>query len=403
MSDKHAEINELINNIFKKVSLREMFEKRLYELGISQTAAERLLGIGHRPLNGLLDVTQKRVDYSTFKSVAAFLNMPIEELIEIHIKLIEEAFLNENTTSNKKKFIRENFDLAILRKAGFIDTINDFDKIEKKITSYLGLQSVFDYKKISFSTAFWAGKPGFKNPVKTSITRNFWLTSAKNFIEKLDNPYHYDRENLIKFFPQIRWHSTNVEFGLFHIIKALFRLGITVVFQPRLSTLYLRGVTFSVNNKPCIVLTDYKGFYPTLFHCLIHELYHVLFDWDEIKADNYHISEGSEDLLVLDEREVQADDFARRYLFSEEKMREVEPYMRTERIVKEIAEENNIHPSIIYIYNAFDKSKVDRLVWMRAKRYMPDIKKATYKIEIPWDDKRPLVEIVREKKMEIYN
>lgn len=403
MSDKHAEINELLNNIFKKVSLREMFEKRLYELGISQTAAERLLGVGHRSLNGLLDITQKKVDYSTFKSVAAFLNIPIEELIETHINLIEETFSNENTTSNKKKFIRENFDLAILRKAGFIDTINDFDKIEKKITSYLGLQSIFDYKKISFSTAFWVGKPTFKNPAKTSITRNFWLTSAKNFIEKLDNPYQYNRESLIKFFPQIRWHSTNVEFGLFHIIKALFRLGITVVFQPRLSTLYLRGVTFSVNNKPCIVLTDYKGFYPTLFHCLIHELYHVLFDWEEIKTNNYHISEGSEDLVVLDEREAQADDFARSYLFSEEKMQQVEPYMRSERIVKEIAEDNNIHPSIIYIYNAFDKSKVDRLVWMRAKRFMPDIKKATYKIEIPWDDKRPLVEIVREKKIEIYN
>lgn len=403
MIDKHAEINELLNNIFKKVSLREMFEKRLYEIGISQTAAEKLLGIGHRPLNGLLDVTQKKVDYSTFKAVASFLNMPIEELIEIHIKLLESNFSNENTSSNKKKFIRENFDLAVLRKAGFIDTINDFDKIESKITSHLGLPSIFDYKKIAFSTAFWVSKSNFKNPVKTTTTRNFWLTSARTFIEKLDNPYHYDRENLIKFFPQIRWHSTNVELGLFHIIRALFKLGITVIFKPRLSTLYLRGVTFSVNNKPCIVLTDYSGNYPTLYHCLIHELYHVLFDWEEIKADSYHISEGTEDMIILDEREVQADDFARRYLFSDEKMQAIEPYMRNERIVEEVAQENNIHKSIIYIYNAYDKSSVDRLVWMRAKRYMPDIKKATHKIEIPWDDKRPLVEIVREKKMEIYN
>ncbi|TWJ01586.1 hypothetical protein JN11_01737 [Mucilaginibacter frigoritolerans] len=403
MSDKYDEINALLNNIFKEVSLREMFEKRLYELNMSQTAAEKLLGVGHRSLNGLLDVTQKKVDYSTLKAVAIFLNMPVEELIEIHIKLIENNFSNENTISNKKKFIRENFDLTVLRKAGFIDTINDFEKIEKRITSYLGLQSIFDYKKIAFSTAFWSGAVSSKNPIKTSMTRNFWLTSAKNFIEKLDNPYHYSREELIKFFPQIRWHSRNVEFGLFHIVKALFKLGITVIFQPRLSTLYLRGVTFSVNNKPCIVLTDYKGFYPTLFHCLIHELYHVLFDWDEIKENLYHISEGTEDSIVLDEREVEADDFARRYLFSEEKMKEAAPYIRSEKIIEEIAEEQNIHSSIIYIYNAFDKSKVDRLVWMRAKKQMPDIKKATYKIEIPWDDKKPLNEIIRQKKIEIYN
>jgi HTH-type transcriptional regulator/antitoxin HigA len=128
-----------------------------------------------------------------------------------------------------------------------------------------------------------------------------------------------------------------------------------------------------------------------------------LFDWDEIKTDLYHISEGTEDAIVLDEREIEADDFARRYLFSEEKMKEIEPYIRNERIVNDVAQENNIHPSIIYIYNAFDKSKIDRLVWMRAKRFMPDIKKATYKIEIPWDEAKSLNEVVRQKKIEIYN
>ena len=403
MVDKHEEINALLNNLFKEVSLRDMFEKRLYELSISQTAAEKLIGVGHRPLNGLLDVTQKKVDYSTLKAVSVFLNISIEELIEIHVKLIERNFSNQNTTSNKKKFIRENFDLAVLRKAGFIDTINDFDRIESKITSYLGLNTIFDYKKIAFSTAFWSANISQKNPVKTTLTRNFWLTGAKRFVEKIDNPYHYSREELIKFFPQIRWHTTNVEFGLLHIVKALFKLGITVIFQPRLSTLYLRGVTFAFNNKPCIVLTDYKGFYPTLWHCLLHELYHVLFDWDEIRADKYLISEGTEDLVVLDEREVQADDFARRYLFSEEMMNEVQPFINNERIVKEIADEYNIHRSIIYIYNAFDKSSVDRLVWMRAKRYMPDIKQATYQLEIPWNERKTLDEIVRQKKLEIYN
>ena len=281
MADKYDEINAMINRAFKFINLREMFENRLYELQMSQTAAEKLLGVGHRSLNGLLDVTQKRVDYSTLSRVAMFLNIPVEELIEIHVTLLEKQFANENTNSNKKKFIKENFDLAVLRKAGLFKTINDFDEIENKITTHLGLKSIFDYKKISFSTAFWAGSVISKNPLKTSTTRNFWLTSAKSFLERLDNPYHYNREELIKFFPQIRWHSTNVEFGLLHIVKALFKLGITVIFKPRLSTLYLRGVTFSVNNKPCIVLTDYKGFYPTLWHCLIHELYHVLFDWEE--------------------------------------------------------------------------------------------------------------------------
>ena len=126
------------------------------------------------------------------------------------------------------------------------------------------------------------------------------------------------------------------------------------------------------------MLTDYKGFYPTLWHCLIHELYHVLFDWDEINKDaySYHISDDSEELLTIDERETQADDFARKYLFSKEKMEEVRPFIYNQRYINEVAKDNNVHPSIIHNYFAFDNNKNDRMVWARARRYMPDISRS---------------------------
>lgn len=402
---KYSDIDALLSNAFKQISLREIFERRIHELGLTERAVRDMLKIGHKTLRGIIDGTQKRAEISNFQKLAMFLNMPIDEFIDIHSSMTEKKFSEQETPANIKKFLKENFDLAVLRKSGFINSINDYSAIENKIVSFFGLSSIFEYKKRSFNTAFWAGIVSEKSISKTSTVRDFWLTSAKILSTKIDNPYSYDRQNLVSFFPQIRWYSTNEQFGLINVIKHLFNIGITVIYQPKLSSLKLRGATFSVNNKPCIVITDYMGFYPTLWHCLIHELYHVLFDWEIINKDanSYHISDDSEELFTIDEREIEADDFARRYLFSKEKMEEVSPCIYDYKYVNEVAKDNNVHPSIIHSYYAYDNGKTDRMAWVRAKRYMPDVKTAVYKLENRWDEVKNIDEVAKKLKLEIYN
>lgn len=397
--DKYTDIDAILTGIFREVSLRELFEKRVHELGVSPTAVQGILGMERRSLNGILDGTQKRVNYTNLHKLAIFLNLPTEQLIQMHVALSERNFVDDDSPANKKKFIRENFDLVVLKKAGFIDSVTDFNSIENKIVSFFGFDTIFEYKKRSFDVAFSAGaiKP------KNSTTRDFWLTAARNFALKLDNPYIYNRQALISFFPQIRWHSTNVELGLVNVIKALFKIGITVIFQAPFSSLHLRGATFSVNSKPSIVLTDYKGFYPTLWHCLVHELYHVLFDWEEIRENSYHLTEDANELLTIDPKEMEADNFAREYLFSISKMDEVRTNIRDSYYIEKIAKSNNVHPSIIYIYNAFDNDKTDRMVWARARRQMPEIRKSIYHLENPWNNPKPIDEIAKKRKLEIYN
>lgn len=402
--NKHEEVNSLIEGIFKEVTIRQLFQKRLFELKITQYAAEKMLQVGHKPLSGLLDGTQKKVDYLVLNKVATFLGLAVEEVIEIHLRQLETNFDLLNTTTNKKKFIKENFDLISLRKAGIIDTINDFDEIEKKIKSSLNLNSIFDYKKRAIATAFWARSISTSNASKnTALTRDYWLTRARNILLKIDNHHYYDRDNLIKYFPQIRWHSTNVELGLVQVVKVLYKLGVTVIVLPQLSSLHLRGATLVINDRPCVILTDYRGFYPTLWHGLIHELYHVLFDLEQLKSMAYHISEDSDQTLTLDEQEHEADEFARRYIFSEEKTRSVEKFIRSDQYIREVARENNIHPSIIHSYYAHDNDKDDRLAWIRARRYMPNIKMALHRLEFPFKDGISLEQTVTEKKIEIYN
>jgi len=400
-NDKYKEIDALLRGLFHEVTLRELFDKRLHELKTNQTSIQKLLKIERRSINGVLDGTQRRADVKVYNKLASFLNISPEQVIQMHLAQVERNFVVASTPLNKKKFIRENFDATVLKKAGFIKDASNYIEIDNKIVSFFGFDQLFEYEKRSFNAFFSAG--AITPSVRINTTRDFWLTAAKSLSAKLDNPYPYNRQKLIEYFPQIRWHSTNVGFGLVNVIKALYRLGITVLYQPPFSSLHLRGVTFPVNNKPTIVLTDHKGFYPTLWHCLIHELYHVLFDWEEIKNDGYLISEDSDESLTLEEREVDADDFARDYLFSAEKLEEIKPYMRDSGYISEVAKNNNVHPSFIYVYYAHDNAALDRKAWARARVQNPDVKKAVHRLENDWNNVLPIEEFAKKLKLEIYN
>jgi HTH-type transcriptional regulator / antitoxin HigA len=397
--DKIQDINAILNNILKPETpgLKELFDNKVAELQITSTNVLEILNIQHRALKGILEGTQKMVDVTNLIKLANFLQLPKEDVIKLYIDSLEKTY-SENIVSPKKiKFIQENFDLAALKKAGFIDSISDFENIESKLVSFLGLKSIFEYKRPSIKPAFSAGlvKP------KNELTRSLWIHSAMTYFEDINNPYEYDRKTLIEYFPNIRWH--NVEFGLLTIIKDLYKLGVTVIYQAPLPALHLRGATFSINDKPCIVLTNYVGFYGTLWFALIHELFHVLFDWDEIRNNIYHLSDQDENELVVKEKEKEANSFAREYLFPKEKMNQINYNINNSVFVEEFAKNNHVHPSIIYVFNAYDSSKTNRVAWARARKNEPDISKCISHLENPWKSSKPINQIVREKKLEIYN
>lgn len=401
-NSKYQDINSLLNDIFKpeKPGLKELFDKKVAELKITSTSVLEILNIQHRTLKGILDGTQKMVDVTNLIKIANFLQLPKEEVIKMYIDSLEKNYTKNIAPPEKIKFIQENFDLAVLKKAGFIDSITDFEKIDSKITSFLGLKSIYEYKRPNIKPAFSAGlvKP------KNELTRSLWVQSAITYFEDINNPYEYNRKALIEYFPNIRWHSTNVEFGLVTIIKDLFKLGITVIYQSPLPSLHLRGATFAINDKPCIVLTNYVNYYGTLWFALIHELFHVLFDWEEIRNNHYHLSDDEDDELLVQEKETEANNFAREYLFPQEKMNQIKHSLNNSYFVNEFAKNNHVHPSIIYVFNAYDSSKTNRMAWARArKNEPPDMDKCISHLENPWNNSMPINKIVKNKKLEIYN
>lgn len=399
--NKHQDIDALLKNIFNppiKTDLREMFEKRLEDLKLAESSALSIMQIEHRALNGILDGTLKRVDFLALSKLASFLQISTDDVVKMYLKKFEQNYKEDITTTEKKAFILANFDLASLKKVGFINSITDFDEIESKLKSLLGLKSILDYKRPADHVAFSAG---IRKP-KNELARTNWIDAARTIFAEIDNPHDYDRQALIQYFPEIRWHSTNIQEGLIEVIRHLYKIGVTVIYQSSFKSLHLRGATCAVNDKPCIVLTNYVGFYPTLWFALIHELFHVLFDWEEISRNNYHLSDDDTDILTVKEKEEEADKFAREYLFSKEKTAAIRANINEPRFVKEFASANHVNESFVYVFYASDLGSGNRSAWAKAKKYNPPFDELISRLDNPWDNRIPTKDYVEYLKKKIY-
>lgn len=397
MSDEF-DVDALLEGIMmpERPTLKGLFDNKLKELGISATSAYEIMGMNYRAVNNILSGSQKMLDITTVPNIAAFLEISEEEVIKLFLDVVKKKTPGDTSISAKKiKFIKENFDLVVLKKAGFINSLKDFKHIEDRLNARLGLKSISEYRKPNIDIAFSSGlfKP------ENDRNRAFWVKAAIACFEDIDNPNEYSRDGLIGFFPRIRWYTMNVERGLTEVIKQLYKLGITVLFQPPLLTLQLRGATFSINNKPCIVLSNYVGFYATLWFALVHELSHVLFDWEEIKEGRYHLSDDKNEQLTVRTREEEADKFTRNYIFSVEKSKQIRPYINDSDYVNDFARDNHVHPSIIYVFNARDVGENDRMAWARARKHSPTtlVNRALEAIDLPWEDENSAVEELLQK------
>jgi len=401
MKEDSFNVDDLLNNLFTQDNLATLFDDRVKELGIAPTNALEIMEIEYRPLQNILNGLSPRVDARSFLKLANFLNQPVERIIQLFYKALEANFPEiQDYPKEKIDFINKNFDLATLKRIGFIKDIADYKHIEECILRYFGYKSIFEFKLPGQDIAFSSGIRYAKN----ILSKGFWVKSAIETFKSLHNPYEYNRESLMAYIPKVRWQSTSVEKGLLNVVKDLFRLGVTVLYQKSVPSLHLRGATIIVNSKPCIVLTDYMGFYTTLWHTLCHEISHVLFDLEDIKKSRYHISEEKNNELPVKEREAAADFFAREFLFSRDKLELVRPHINNRKFIKDFAERTQVHESFIYTYYAFEYGNEDPKAWARAKLRNPPFENLVQSIENPWDNIDPIeIHIGKLKENEVYS
>lgn len=112
------------------------------------------------------------------------------------------------------------------------------------------------------------------------------------FFSQINNPYEYNRDLLIELLKRISEFTLDKVHGYEKVVLILFRLGVTVLTQPYISGTRAFGVTMILEGKPCIVITDMNKKYHKLWINLLHELYHVINDFDILENLLYHISDS---------------------------------------------------------------------------------------------------------------
>ena len=129
------------------------------------------------------------------------------------------------------------------------------------------------------------------------------------------------------------------------LVLVLFQLGITVITQPYASGTNAYGGTMIVNGKPCIVITDKGKQYHKLWISLLHELYHVINDYEILESLVYHFSTPEIPNLLLNEDK--ADQFALDVLINPVFQKELGQVVLFPFTVKALSESLSISPSII--------------------------------------------------------
>jgi HTH-type transcriptional regulator / antitoxin HigA len=172
---------------------------------------------------------------------------------------------------------------------------------------------------------------------------------------------------------KIKPYCQDVEDGLTTVCKALYNVGVTVIIQNHLTLTQVRGGTFIVNKKPCIVITDLNKRFTTIWETLLHELYHVLYDLETIKSSGYHLT-GEPDLFLIEDK---AEDFSREYFCGYDDYLYIKPHIHNDFIVERFAKDKEIHKSFVYSsFRQFEHRLNSKNYYAAFQDYFPDFSKA---------------------------
>jgi Zn-dependent peptidase ImmA (M78 family) len=344
-------------------TLASLIEKRREELQLSTKAASEILGMPRSSYERLVTGVLQKLDVLTVYKLAHFLDTRIEDIMQL---FAASAMPPEDFKAVEKvkeaSFIAKNFDVEKLRKIGFIKSA-DYEHIKERIIEYFGLSSLFEYSVEAAAILFSRAKTTVEDKMM-----DYWKLSAYQQFQRINNPNPFDPNRVEQLATQVRQYTRKQKTGLLTVMRALYEAGVTVITQRALPNTSVHGATFIVNKKPCIVLTDHFKRYPTLWFTLLHELAHIIFHMDKLATMKYHISDGVEDLFLI---ESQADKFARQLLLSRQKFDYIKNYINIESFVASYAEQNNIDPSIIYwLYAQELREQNDDSGWRYFGRYI---------------------------------
>ena len=374
-------IENLLNSIFSDTdyNIKDVFEQKLSEYNLSRTKALKLLNIDKDVFDEILNGTAKQPNLIHIVKIAEFLGIEVNSFINIVLKNQSAENILAIDNARKATFLVKNFDVKALTKLGFFASDYTTEELVNKVLDYFGYTSINDFEEQLEEPLYSRVKKNHSDKMK-----DFWIKSAYQTFKVINNPNDYNRERLKDLIVKIKPYSQDVSNGLLTVCRALYNIGVTVIFQNYLTTTQVRGATFIINDKPCIVITDFNKVYPTLWFTLLHELNHVLFDYDTIEKSSYHLSDDNDLFLIED----QANSFARNFFLSEEKFNYIKSYINNPYLVSKFANEIEVHPSIVYsFFTWYQKELYGKNYHAAFREYYPDYSIAISKLNpITWNE-----------------
>ena len=360
------DINRLLNSAFEdNIDLRQLFNKKLEEYDIAKSKALTFLGIDKDVFEDIISGSAKQPNLIHVIKLAEFLGIGLQQAIAAIMKEQSPETIASLEKSKNAVFLLKYFDIKKLTSLGFIDKNADVNDITSRLLKFFGYKSILEFEVSQDAPLYSRTKLMF-----TDKMMKFWVDSAYRVFKDIANPHEYDREVLKDIIVKAKPYSQDVNNGLLTVCKALYHCGVTVIAQELLPTTQVRGGTFVINDKPCIVLTDYRKSYPTVWTTLMHELHHVLYDLEMIEKTKFHLTdEGRPDLFLIEDK---ANEFAMNYFCDVDKYNFIKHHIHNKYQVDRFAKQLQVHPSMIYNAYQFYQQK------LHAKNYW-----AAFKEEIP--------------------
>ena len=341
MSDL-SEIYELLAKDQSK-SLVHTIEERLDALDVSQRQVSEAIGVQRRTLQRILEGEAQKIDLLTVLKISQFLDIDIKEISQLYVAGLSSTNIGELERARKAGFIMRHFDLDVLKRIEFISDVTDFEHIEKRIKDFFQLSSIDEYaNEVAYSLFSKT-----RNKSCDKMTK-FWIGSAYKQCAEIGNPNPFDRQMLLQIIPRLRVLTRDEEHGLVQAVRALYQAGVTVVVQGYVSKIQIRGATFLVNSKPCIVISDYNKRLDTIWFTLMHELYHVMKDLDAIQKLGFHTTKEEGQRVIDFVNEDLANSFASEFLVPSDKVKFIRAFLDVASLVDSYASKWGIHSAILY-------------------------------------------------------
>lgn len=376
------DVDKLLKSVFSeddKLDVKTVFESKLTEYNLSKSRALKLLNVDKDVFEEIISGASKQPNLIHVVKIAEFLDLDINNFIKAILKNQSPENIRAINNARNTAFLLRNFDIKNLTKMGFFESTDESETLVNKVLKFFGYDSIHTFEELLEEPLYSRTKRNFSDKMK-----DFWVKSAYQTFRVINNPNEYDREKLKDLIVKIKPYTQDVENGLLTVCRALYNIGITVIFQEYLSTTHVRGATFIINDRPCIVITDYLKKYPTIWFTLLHELHHVLFDFEVVKKNNFHLT-GDDDLFLIEEK---ADSFARDFFFPEEKFHFIKRHINNPFLVDKLAKESEIHRSQVYSFYIWYQNKLYQKKFFGAfKEFFPAMNLAVKKLSpLTWED-----------------